>query len=108
MKSETAAEVFITIAPDAHLGERLTLVKIADELHLNPYHFAHVFKRTVGIAPHQYVMQRRMERAKQLLAQTNLPIVMIALELGYASQSHFSEAFHRATGETPLSHRLHR
>jgi len=91
---------------DAHLGERLTLLKIADELHLSPYHFAHVFKRTVGIAPHQYVMQRRLERARQLIAHTKLPIVTIALELGYANQSHFSEAFHRATGVTPLSYRL--
>jgi len=93
---------------DAHLGEELTLLKIADELHLSPYHFAHVFKRTVGIAPHKYVMQQRMERAKQLLAHTNLPIVTIALELGFANQSHFSEAFHRATGVTPLSYRLRR
>jgi AraC-like DNA-binding protein len=91
---------------DAHLGERLTLLKIADEAQLSPYHFAHVFKRFTGIAPHQYVMQRRLERAKQLLAGTDLAIAEIAAELGYASQSHFSEAFHHATGVTPLTYRL--
>ena len=93
---------------DAHLGDRLTLVKIADEVKLSPYHFAHVFKRSIGVAPHQYVMRRRLERAKQLLTQTNLPIAEIAAELGYANQSHFSEAFHRDTSITPLSYRLRR
>jgi AraC-like DNA-binding protein len=93
---------------DAHLGERLTLVKIADAARLSPYHFAHIFKRFTGIAPHQYVMQRRLERAKQLLADTDLPIAEIAAELGYASQSHFSEAFHHTTSVTPLTYRQHR
>jgi AraC family transcriptional regulator len=93
---------------DAHLGERLTLARIADEARLSPYHFAHIFKRFTGVAPHQYVMQRRLERAKQLLAGSDTPIAEIAAELGYASQSHFSEAFHHATGITPLTYRLHR
>jgi AraC family transcriptional regulator len=53
-------------------------------------------------------MQRRLERAKSLLAQNDLPILTIALELGYSKQSHFSEAFHRATGVTPLTFRLNR
>ena len=91
---------------DAHLGERLTLAAIADEVKLSPYHFAHTFKRAMGVAPHQYVGRRRLERAKQLLAHTNLPIVAIAVELGFANQSHFSEVFHRATGATPLTYRL--
>ncbi|MGB8436467.1 MAG: AraC family transcriptional regulator [Burkholderiales bacterium] len=93
---------------DAHLGERLTLMAIADEVRLSPYHFAHVFKRLIGVAPHQYVMQQRLERAKHLLVHTSLPIVAIAVELGYANQSHFSEQFHRETGLTPLIYRLHR
>ena len=67
---------------DAHLGDRLTLVRIADAVKLSPHHLAHVFKRSTGIAPHQYVMQQRLERAKHLLAQTNLPIVEIATGLG--------------------------
>jgi AraC family transcriptional regulator len=93
---------------DAHLGERLTLVKIADEAKLSSYHFAHVFKRLLGIAPHQYVVHRRLERAKEFLLWTDLPIVEIAAKLGFASQSHFSEAFHRETGVTPLTYRLRR
>lgn len=93
---------------DAHLGERLTLVALANQVKLNPYYFAHAFKRATGVAPHQYVVRRRLERAKQLLAHTNLPIVAIAVELGFASQSHFSDVFHRETGVTPLTFRLRR
>ncbi len=93
---------------DAHLGERLSLVRMAGEVRLSPFHFAHLFKHEVGVAPHQYVIQRRLERAKVLLVRTNLPIVTIALDLGFANQSHFSEVFHRETGVTPLSFRLRR
>jgi len=93
---------------DANLGERLTLMTIAGELRLSPHHFAHVFKRLIGVAPHKYIMQRRLERARQLLVHTDLPLVAIAMELGYASQSHFSEQFHREVGVTPLTYRLHR
>lgn len=95
------AQAFI----DAHLGERLTLPDIAGLLEMSPYHFAHVFKRATGIAPHQYVIRRRMERGKELLVSTDLPIADIALAVGFANQSHFSAAFHRATGLTPQAYR---
>ena len=93
---------------EAHLGERLTLPAIAHDLGVNPYHFAHLFKRSLGIAPHQYVMRRRVERAKVLLAQTHLPIADIAFALGFANQSHFSALFRRATGLTPHAYRAAR
>lgn len=73
---------------------------------MSPFHLAHVFKEAMGVAPHQYVIQRRVERAKQLLAATELPIAEIALAVGCASQSHFSALFHRATGITPQCYRL--
>jgi transcriptional regulator GlxA family with amidase domain len=90
---------------DANLGDRLTLQYLAGLLDMSPYHFAHRFKRAVGTAPHQYVIQRRVERAKALLAFTNLPISDIALTVGCASQSHFSALFLRATGVTPQRYR---
>src|SRR4051812_11781856 len=52
---------------DQHLGERLTLPAMAQVLAINSYHFAHVFKQATGLAPHQYVIQRRLVRAKELL-----------------------------------------
>jgi AraC-like DNA-binding protein len=91
---------------DQHLGERLTLPDMAQVLAINSYHFAHVFKQATGLAPHQYIIRRRLARAKQLLADTELPIAEVALAVGCANQSHFSAQFHRATGMTPLNYRL--
>ena len=93
---------------DAHLGERMTLLDIAESLDSSAYHFARAFKRSVGIAPHQYVMRRRLDRARELLQNTGLPIAEVALAVGCANQSHFSAQFHKATGVTPLSYRQSR
>jgi AraC family transcriptional regulator len=86
----------------------LTLPLIAGLLDMSPFHFAHVFKHATGVAPHQYVIRRRVERAKQLLAATDLPIADIALAVGCANQSHFSALFHRVTGRTPQAYRADR
>lgn len=105
----TAAKVQTALAfIDEHLGEGLTLPAIARPLALSPHHFAHVFKRATGVAPHQYVMRRRVERAKELLVSTSLPIADVALAVGFANQSHFSAAFHRASGMTPQGYRFAR
>ncbi|HEX7273394.1 MAG TPA: AraC family transcriptional regulator [Casimicrobiaceae bacterium] len=88
-----------------NLREDLTLETISRTLSMSPYHFAHVFKQTVGLTPHRYVVERRMERAKSLLQETTLPIVEIAQQVGYSNQSHFSTVFHRLTGRTPRRYR---
>ena len=91
---------------DHNLGERLTLVELAAVLQLSPYHFAHIFKRATGLAPHQYLIERRLARAKHFLETTDLPIAEVALAVGCANQSHFSALFNRATGMTPLTYRV--
>ena len=93
---------------DSHLGDDLTLPHMAEAVGVSPHHFAHVFRTTVGVAPHQYVIRRRVERAKELLDTTDLPIVEIALSVGCANQSHFSAMFHRVTGLTPHAYRAAR
>jgi AraC family transcriptional regulator len=90
---------------DSHLSDKLTLPHIAEAFCVSPHHFAHVFREVFGVAPHQYVIRRRVERAKKLLDTTDLPIVEIALSVGCANQSHFSALFHRVTGLTPHSYR---
>jgi AraC family transcriptional regulator len=90
---------------DQNLSDRLTLSDIAASLSLSPCHFAHLFRRMTGLTPHQYVMQRRMGRARGLLAGTDLPIAHVALVVGCANQSHFSAMFRRVTGTTPLNYR---
>jgi AraC family transcriptional regulator len=68
-------------------------------------HFARMFKESMGIAPHQYVISRRIERARELLARSELPLVEIALRSGFAAQSGFTTTFRRAIGMTPYAFR---
>lgn len=88
-----------------NLREELTLSKISATLSMSSYHFAHAFRQTTGLAPHRYVIQRRIERAKSLLRDTDLSITEIAHQVGYANQSNFSVVFHQFTGQTPRGFR---
>jgi len=91
-----------------NLREDLSLERISDALSMSPYHFAHLFKQSAGLAPHGYVIQRRMERAKSLLRDTDLSITQIAHQVGCSNQSHFSTVFRRFTGQTPRRYRSER
>jgi transcriptional regulator GlxA family with amidase domain len=84
-----------------HLDRDLSLAELAETLNLSPTYFASVFKQAIEISPHQYVIQQRVERAKLMLSKTNLAIVDIALQVGFASQSHLNQQFKRLTGMTP-------
>lgn len=86
---------------DAHLGEDLSLRTIADVAEMSPSHFLTLFKRSSGLAPHQYLVAKRIERARTLLTQTKLPIVEIATQAGFADQSHLTRLMRRHTGLTP-------
>ncbi len=86
---------------EAHLDEDLSLTMLADIACLSPYHFSRSFKEAAGVGPQRYVIQRRVERAKRLMRQTHQPLALIALEAGFADQSHFTIAFRREIGVTP-------
>ena len=86
---------------EAHLDDRLTLTDLASIACLSPYHFSRSFKRTVGIGPARYVIQRRLERAKALMRRTSQPLASIAQEVGFVDQSHLTSVFRRETGVTP-------
>ncbi|WP_432226541.1 helix-turn-helix domain-containing protein [Enterobacter wuhouensis] len=83
------------------LSQPLTLVDLAAQAALSEYHFARMFRQSMGLAPHQYVMQRRMEKAKALVQHTAMPLTEIALACGFNSASHFSNRFRSVTGMTP-------
>lgn len=87
------------------LDADLKLADLAAIAGLSPFHFSHQFKQAMGVAPYQYVLQQRVERAKQLLKQTNHSIVEIALLCGFNSHSHLSKQFRQATGTTPSAYR---
>ena len=90
---------------DDNLCRGLTLSAMANAVALSPGHFAHAFREATGIAPHRYVVERRVESAKALLRQSDLPITEIADRIGCSSHSHFSVLFHRITGLTPRQFR---
>jgi AraC family transcriptional regulator len=90
---------------DENLRNQLTLSSIANAVMLSPGHFAHAFRQATGVAPHRYVLERRVERAKELLRDSDMPITEIADRVGCSSHSHFSVLFHRVTGLTPRQFR---
>lgn len=90
---------------EAHLGERVCLMTLAELARLSLHHFCRAFKQSFGIPAHQYQVQRRMEVAKLLLADGTTSITEIALSLGYAQTSSFSNAFRKTTGWTPTVYR---
>jgi AraC family transcriptional regulator len=90
---------------EEHLGEQISLAKLAALARLSQHHFCRAFKQSFGVPPHQYQVQRRMDLAKLLLANRNNSITDIALSLGYAQISSFSNAFRKTTGWTPTVYR---
>jgi AraC family transcriptional regulator len=88
------------------IGEPIGVRDLAAELHMSPFHFARRFKQAVGRPPHAYITQVRIERAKRLLASSTLPLVNIAIAVGYRTQAHFTGVFHKTVGSTPRTYRL--
>jgi AraC family transcriptional regulator len=85
-----------------NLGGNPTLEQMAAVVHLSPYHFARQFKAATGLAPHQYVISRRVERAQDLLrTDSGLSLAEVAFRSGFANQSHFCFHFKRIVGVTP-------
>jgi AraC family transcriptional regulator len=90
---------------EEHLGEQICLSTLAQMARLSQHHFCRAFKHAFGIPPHQYHVERRIERAKILLADPKESVTEIALTLGYSQISSFSVAFRRVTGWTPSEYR---
>jgi len=90
---------------NANLANALTLEAIAKQAALSPTHFARAFRNALGVTPHRYVLERRIERAQFLLKASGAPISEISYEVGFSNHSHFSKAFQRLTGTTPGHYR---
>lgn len=86
---------------DEHLGTKITLEELARVAGLSRMHFAAQFRAAVGVRPHEYLLKRRIERAEDLLKQTAMPLVEVALSVGFQTQSHFTTVFKRFAGDTP-------
>ncbi|PAY09642.1 MULTISPECIES: helix-turn-helix transcriptional regulator [Bradyrhizobium] len=79
----------------------VSLDALAAEANLSRFHFCRAFKESTGLSPHAWLRQHQLERAMQMLRDTDESIAMVAAELGYASQTAFAAAFRRLTGEAP-------
>jgi AraC family transcriptional regulator len=86
---------------EAHLAEDVSLVQLAHVCALSASHLRALFKRTVGVPVHEYVIQRRVERARALLARGDMPASQVALEVGFSHQSHMARCMRRVLGVTP-------
>ena len=90
---------------DTHLDQEIKLADLAQLLDISLFHFSRLFMQSLGVSPYQYLLQQRVERAKQLLKSTDRLITDIALACGFNSHSHLSKQFKQLTGTTPKAYR---
>ena len=86
---------------DSHLQENIGLEVLAELAQLSVHHFARAFRQSLGIPPHNYIVQRRVEHAHQLLRNTDRPLSEIAIEAGFTDQSHLARHFRTIIGVSP-------
>ncbi len=89
----------------SHLDQKIRLDAIAAEIGMSQFYFCRWFRRSMGIAPYQYVIQQRVERAKTLIKRHELSLVEIAFECGFSNQSHLIHHFKKQIGMTPSQYR---
>jgi AraC-type DNA-binding domain-containing proteins len=87
---------------ETHLESPVALADVAGAAGLSCMHFAAQFRAATGVRPHEYLLRRRIARAQTMLATTDVPIVELALTVGFSSQAHFTVVFKRLSGLTPL------
>jgi len=95
----------VTAYIEEHLAEQVSLATLAQLARLSPYHFCRAFKHSFGLPPHRYHTNRRIERAKTLLATRISPVTDIGFTVGFSETSSFTAAFRRVTGLTPTGYR---
>jgi AraC-like DNA-binding protein len=90
---------------DSRYADPLDLGALARAAHVSPRHFSRSFRSTFGETPHQYLLTRRIERARHLLRTTDLSVVQVCLAVGFQSQGSFTTTFRRHVGMTPTAYR---
>jgi AraC family transcriptional regulator len=91
----------------SRLDEPVSLSELARACKLSPGHFARAFRQTTGQPPHRWLMEQRIEKAKQLLVDTTLSLAQIAQTCGFADQSHFTRVFAQLVQSSPGQWRRH-
>ena len=88
-----------------HIMDRITVNKLAEAINISPTHLSRIFKQETGISVSEYIRQRKIDMAKNLLRFSGYDYVEIAVMLSYSSQSHFIQHFRSQTGMTPKAYR---
>jgi AraC-like DNA-binding protein len=90
---------------DSRYNNRLVIDTLCDEAHFSRYHFIRTFRKVLFETPHQYIIRKRLEKSKELLARSDLSITDICFEVGFESLGSFSTLFHRVVGWSPSIYR---
>jgi AraC family transcriptional regulator len=86
---------------ESQLADDVSLLTLAHRAHISPFHFARLFRATVGVPPHRFVLRLRLERATRLMKVGKMTLAQIAVECGFHDQPHFTRAFQRRFRMTP-------
>jgi AraC family transcriptional regulator len=88
-----------------HLDEAIRVEDLSAIARLSPTHFSRAFKRSLSEAPHAYVIARRLERSRELMLTSDMPLSELALNCGFADQAHFTKLFRHHVGKSPAAWR---
>jgi transcriptional regulator GlxA family with amidase domain len=86
---------------DQEMANTITVGDLADLVRLSPHHFCRVFRASLNDSPHNYIVRRRIERARNLLQTTGLPLGQIAVDCGFSDQAHFNKQFRKVMRQSP-------
>jgi AraC family transcriptional regulator len=87
---------------ESQLADDVSLLTLAHRAHISPFHFARLFRATVGVPPHRFVLRLRLERAMRLMKAGKMTLAEVAVECGFHDQPHFTRAFQRRFHTTPM------
>ena len=91
---------------EQNLDKPLPLTELAVVVHMSPFHFARLFRRSTGEPPHRFVIRQRIARASEFLTRPDLTIAEISRRVGFRTASHFTTVFRRVSGVTPSGYRI--
>jgi AraC family transcriptional regulator len=93
---------------DANLGKKIKLSELAGVVNISLYYFAVLFRQSTGLSPHQYVLNQRVGRAKELLRDPKRSVLDVSIDVGFEHQNNFARAFRRVIGVSPTQYRRDR
>jgi AraC-like DNA-binding protein len=102
--SQAQLRLTLDVIEQSHTSD-LSIKMLADQIRMGSHQFTREFKRATGRTPYRFIMERRVQNACVLLKKTTMPLAEVALELGFASQSHFTSVFRQQMQSTPLVYR---